>query len=89
MKSVSISVTGKVKGVLFRASAKEIAESLNIKGLAQNQSDGSVYIEAEGDEESLQKFVEWCKHGPARAQVTNVDVQESELKNFERFEIRR
>jgi acylphosphatase len=89
MKALRIIVTGKVQGVFFRASAKENADALGIKGFAQNQSDGSVLIEAEGDEENLQQFVAWSRQGPERAHVTQLDVQESEVKNFERFEIKR
>ena len=88
MKHLRIIVKGKVQGVFFRASAKETADLLNIKGFAQNLPDGSVYIEAEG-EEMLKQFIEWCKQGPPRAQVTKVDVQEGVLKNFEQFEIKR
>ncbi len=89
MKSLRIIVNGKVQGVFFRASAKEIADQLNVRGFAQNQSDGSVLIEAEGDEESIKRFVEWCRQGPPRAQVTNLDVQQGEVKSFEKFGIRR
>lgn len=89
MKHITIIVSGKVQGVFFRASAKEAANKLNINGFAQNQTDGSVYIEAEGDEEKLNQFVEWCKQGPPRAEVINVEVHEGELKSFTAFEIRR
>lgn len=89
MKCVTIIITGNVQGVFFRASAKEAAEQLNIKGFAQNQPDGSVYIEAEGEEDLLTQFIDWCKHGPPRAQVASVDVQEDAVRNFERFEIKR
>lgn len=89
MKALKIIVNGKVQGVFFRASAKEAADQLSIKGFAQNQPDGGVLIEVEGDEGNLSQFVEWCRQGPPRAQVTNVDVQEGKVKNFERFEIKR
>lgn len=89
MKHVSIIVTGKVQGVFFRASAKEAADQVGVKGFAQNQADGSVYIEAEGMEQNLKRFIDWCNIGPARAHVTHVDVHEGTVKNFERFEIRR
>lgn len=89
MKSLRIIVNGKVQGVFFRASARDVAEALSIKGFAKNQSDGSVYIEAEGAEEKLEQFIDWCLHGPPRAQVIHVDVQESHVKNFEKFEVRR
>jgi acylphosphatase len=89
MTVLRIIVTGKVQGVFFRASAKEAADQLNIKGFAQNMPNGSVHIEAEGAAEKLKQFVDWCHKGPPRAQVTHVDVQEGDVKNFERFEIKR
>jgi acylphosphatase len=89
MKALRIIVNGKVQGVFFRASAREVADQLGVKGFAQNQPDGKVYIEAEGPEENLKQFVDWCQQGPPRAQVTHVDVQGSVVKNFEKFEIRR
>lgn len=89
MKHLNIVVTGNVQGVFFRASAKEAADQLNVKGFAQNQPDGSVYIEAEGDEETLKQFVDWCKQGPPRAQVTMVNIKESDVKHFRQFDIKR
>lgn len=89
MKAVKITVTGKVQGVFYRASARDTAERLNVTGFAQNQPDGSVYIEAEGDEENLKQFTDWCQHGPPRASVYGVNVSETELKNFQRFDIKR
>jgi acylphosphatase len=89
MKALRILVSGKVQGVFFRASAKEAADQLGVKGFAQNQPDGSVVIEAEGTEENLKQFVDWCRQGPPRAQVAHLDIQEGEVKNFEQFEIKR
>lgn len=88
MKHISVIVTGNVQGVFFRASAKKIADELNIKGFAQNLPDGSVYIEAEGAVEHVDKFIVWCKHDPPRAQVTDVIIHQDELKNFDQFEVR-
>lgn len=89
MKRVSIIVTGKVQGVYFRASAKEIADQLSIRGFAQNLPNGNVHIETEGEEQSLERFVAWCHTGSLHAHVTNVEVFEGDIKNFDRFEIRR
>ena len=87
MKHFSIHITGKVQGVFFRASAKEKADELHIKGLAQNNTDGSVSIEAEGEEETLQRFVEWCKKGPRLSRVDRCEIQEAVLKHFKDFSI--
>jgi len=50
-------------------------------------SDGSVYMEAEGEKENLDKFIVWCNQGPMMAQVEKVEISESPLKNFSRFEV--
>lgn len=88
-KHYIISVAGRVQGVFFRASAKTSADHLNINGLVKNLSDGSVYIEAEGEERDLQQFVNWCKQGPKAAKVERCDVKEGELKGFTGFVIER
>ncbi|HEY3429355.1 MAG TPA: acylphosphatase [Cyclobacteriaceae bacterium] len=89
MKHVSLKVSGKVQGVFFRASTIDVAEKFGINGFVRNEHDGSVYIEAEGEEENLKQFVEWCRHGPARAKVSNVDLKEGSVQWFTKFEIRR
>lgn len=87
MMHYNIKVLGSVQGVFFRASAKVEAEKLNLGGFARNESDGSVYIEVEGEEENMIKFIDWCKIGPPAADVENIKVSKSPLKKFERFEI--
>ena len=87
MKHLNITVHGKVQGVFFRASTKAVADQLGIKGMVKNQSDGTVYMEAEGDEFALESFLEWCDEGPEKAEVEKVEIKEGELKNFRNFEV--
>ncbi len=89
MIHINIRVTGRVQGVNFRASAKEKALELGLCGFVRNETDGSVYLEAEGHEEKINELTKWCKQGPSLAHVTNVMVVRGELKEFIRFEIRR
>lgn len=87
MKHLNISVSGLVQGVFFRASAKEETDKLDIRGFAKNMPDGSVYIEAEGEENNLNKFIKWCNKGPLMAQVEKIEISENSLKNFKAFKI--
>ena len=89
MRHINIIVSGKVQGVFFRASTKEFADQLGVYGFVRNEKDGSVYVEAEADEDTLKKFVAWCYRGPLHAEVKNVDVSEGALQNFKTFEIKR
>lgn len=85
IKHLNIKIYGRVQGIFFRATAKDEAEKLGIFGFARNEDEGTVYIEAEGEEENLNKFLDWCKKGPPLAKVEKLDVTESELKNFPKF----
>ena len=87
MKHYNITVQGKVQGVFFRASAKQIAELLGIRGLIRNEKNGDVSIDAEGDEEALVKFIQWCHHGPANAEVKHVSVRQGVYLHYKTFEI--
>ena len=88
-KHFNIRISGVVQGVFFRASTKEKADALKITGLVRNEPEGSVYVEAEGEDEDLDTFVRWCRHGPPRAKVQKCDVREEGLKDFARFVIER
>ncbi|MEX2008381.1 MAG: acylphosphatase [Candidatus Spechtbacterales bacterium] len=82
-----IRIFGQVHGMMFRQSARDKAEALGVRGFVRNDPDGSVYIEAESDEDALNRFVAWCKKGPAMAQVDSVEVTEGEVKKFLHFDI--
>ncbi|MBK5278051.1 MAG: acylphosphatase [Bacteroidia bacterium] len=89
IQHITIIVSGKVQGVFYRASAKEKAKEIGVKGLVRNEPSGNVYIEAEATAEALTEFVDWCKSGPARAQVQHVEVVRGEEKGFKSFDILR
>lgn len=87
MKHIKIKITGKVQGVFFRVSTKAVANQMGVKGLVKNEKDGSVYVEAEGDETTLSMFLEWCNEGPDKSIVENVVVEDGEVKNYRNFEV--
>lgn len=78
MKRIHIVVTGRVQGVGFRYYCLEAAVRLGIGGYARNRSDGSVEIEAEGDEAALEEFAKTVARGPRAATVETVVREERE-----------
>ena len=86
MKHLDIMISGKVQGVFFRATSKAVADQLGIKGIVRNLPDGKVFIEAEGDDFSLEIFLEFCHKGSDRSVVEEVDITEGEMKNYVNFE---
>ena len=87
MKTVRLTITGKVQGVFYRATAKDVADLTGVKGLVKNLPDSNVEITATATEEALQKFINWCKQGPPKARVDDVIVDELDLQEFNGFRI--
>jgi acylphosphatase len=87
MPTVHLVISGKVQGVFFRASAKDVADEIGLTGWVKNTKEGDVEIKANGSDDQLQKFMEWCKIGPRRAVVTNLQVKNIDEENFKSFEV--
>jgi acylphosphatase len=86
---IRLYIQGRVQGVFFRASTRDEASSLNLKGWVRNLPDGGVEVLAEGGRKTLQKLVDWCRHGPPYAEVTQVDVlEEPYTGEFDTFDVR-
>lgn len=87
MQTVEIKVSGRVQGVFFRKTTQAIAQQYDITGMVRNESDGSVYIIAHGEEENLKEFIVWCKKGPPAAEVNKIDIEEIKDQSFKEFSI--
>jgi len=79
-------ISGRVQGVWFRATTKEKAEELGVTGWVRNTSDGRVEAVFMGEEDKVNKLIEWCHQGPPLAEVEKVEVKpytsEEEYKDF-------
>jgi acylphosphatase len=87
MPTIHLVISGKVQGVFYRATAKELAERLKLDGWIKNTKEGNVEILASGPSQDLLKFTEWCKIGPEDAVVSNVEVTDSSEKPEQGFKI--
>lgn len=87
MKRYKLLIKGRVQGVYYRVSAQRKAEELGLSGFVKNEPDGSVYAEAEGDEDKIQAFTAWCHKGPPLAKVSGVETAEIPLMMDEGFTV--
>jgi acylphosphatase len=81
-------VTGRVQGVFFRDSTRREAESVEVAGWIANRDDGAVEAVFEGDVDAVEGMVEYCRRGPGRAEVNEVDVRQEEPEGLAGFEVR-
>ncbi len=69
MSGARFLVGGKVQGVWFRASTREQALALHLKGFARNLPDGRVEVVAVGSDAALDSLERWLRRGPPLAEV--------------------
>ncbi len=75
-------VHGTVQGVAFRVFVRNTALELGLVGTVKNESDGTVMVVAQGEEEVLSTLLTQLRKGPSHAQVTHVDTLWREPARF-------
>ena len=88
MAAVDVRITGNVQGVFFRVRTQDLAERLGVGGWVSNEPDGSVAGHFEGPDEAVAELVDWCRQGPPRASVTDVEVSDAEPTGSQGFRVR-
>jgi acylphosphatase len=79
-------IEGMVQGVFFRHHTQEMAFKLGVKGWVKNRRDGHVEAVFEGDQERVDRIIQWCHRGPSEARVTKVyltwEIYAGEFEDF-------
>ena len=88
MIRVRVVVTGRVQGVWFRDTCRDVARTEGVAGFVRNRADGAVEAEFEGPEAAVERMVAWCRSGPPRARVDGVEVERIEPVGAPAFRIR-
>lgn len=77
VKKVRLIVEGRVQGVGFRYTTKQVADRIGVYGIVRNENDGSVYIEVNGDPNKVDDFIEEIRHSPSPSgKVDHVTLEE-------------
>ena len=81
-------VHGRVQGVFFRDSSRQVAEAAAVAGWAANREDGSVEVVLEGPPEAVESVAGFLRCGPPRARVERVEEFEETPEGLRGFRIR-
>jgi acylphosphatase len=79
MRRIHAIISGRVQGVSYRASTVTQARRLGVVGWVRNRPEGTVELEAEGDDAAIAALLRWCDDGPPAAQVSRIDVEDLAL----------
>lgn len=77
LRSVHVTVTGRVQGVWYRGWTVKAANRLGLTGWVRNRPDGTVEATFHGPADAVGKMLEECRSGPPAAKVINVQTSES------------
>ncbi len=77
--SRQIFISGRVQGVFFRETTRQLASQLKLAGGVRNLRDGRVEVQVSGDEKSVDSLIKWLKTGPNLAKVSNIEVLDLEV----------
>jgi acylphosphatase len=80
MIRVHLLIQGEVQGVCYRATTRDEAVQLGLKGFVRNLDSGEVEAEVEGPEETVEELIRWCRRGPPAAEVSDVKVTRLEYR---------
>jgi acylphosphatase len=69
-------VHGTVQGVGFRYWTRAEAQRLGVTGWVRNRLDGTVEVELEGDDTEVSAMLDWLRHGPSGASVSDLDAHD-------------
>jgi len=75
MQQIECTIHGQVQGVAYRVYTQDAATELGLCGYVKNLPDGTVFVCAQGERDTLRDFVEYLHEGSLMAKVESVSVE--------------
>ena len=82
-------IDGRVQGVFYRASAYDMAQQIGVKGWVRNLSDGRVEALIQGEQDRVEKMLDWFWQGPGNSRVSSVQCYDEQVIVIDGFSITR
>lgn len=87
MINLQIIITGKVYKVGFIYYVKQIARRNDIQGIARYTDNLSVLIKAQGKNDAMDKFMNYCRLGCVGSEIEGFEIKEIAPGHYQSFEI--
>ncbi len=76
MTTKQVFFEGRVQGVGFRFTTKQIAKEFDVTGWVRNLTDGRVELQAQGDSEEVAAFIQEIRDSSLAHHIQNVEIRE-------------
>ncbi|MBN1218198.1 MAG: acylphosphatase [Anaerolineae bacterium] len=84
-----ILIEGRLQAMNFRFNTQRQAKKLELTGFVRTLSDGRIEIEAQGEQNNIEKLLAWCQEEPQSSQIRSILYRYDEPKdNYTDFEVR-
>ena len=83
-----VRVSGRVQGVWYRESCRQVATGLGVTGWVRNEPDGTVLAVVEGAAADVERLLDWMRTGPRHAAVAAVVTEPEEPRGERGFVVR-
>ncbi len=74
-REAHVIVSGRVQGVFFRASTRDVATRHGVCGFVRNLPGQRVEVVLQGDREAVENVIAFLREGPPGAVVTDIDIR--------------
>ena len=82
-------VSGRVQGVFFRASTRDVASRCGVRGYVRNLPGRQVEAVLQGERSAVEKVIAFLREGPPGAVVTDITVDwRDPVEPYEGFDVR-
>lgn len=88
MRTVRVSIEGRVQGVGYRAWVADTAIAMGLTGWVRNRRDGSVEAVFRGADADVARMLRACEEGPPAARVERVVAHDHEEGQLSAFKVR-
>jgi acylphosphatase len=86
---VRILIEGRLQGANFRFNAQKEASRLNLVGFIRNLADGRIEIEAQGEQDQVDKILAWCQEEPHGSQIKSILFRyDDPINRYSEFNVR-
>jgi acylphosphatase len=89
MVRVQVRFVGRVQGVGFRATCRDIAGGHAVTGWVRNEADGSVMLEVQGSIDAVERYLRAVEATMGRFIVSTARMNVDVVAEERRFEVRR